>query len=453
MARRSVTAPGRRAGRGRSLTFVLFVLFTLTVLVAVGASALLNARTIDRELRRAAERALCTELTGLVDHWAFPPDTAAYIAEQKAHPVRDKGVFTIAFDAGSNEPPPPAQTVESRLSCADAFAAAHSLGLPAPILFEAHSAGQDRIAARMADVVLNQGPRWAQISIDVGATLKPVIRTQIVFSLAALLVAMAAGAVAAVVIGRRLQRSVRAVNEALTAYAGGATAARADDDPHDTIELAELKARANAALGEIAGQAEARERAARQIVHDIRSPLGKVEMWLRPRAPDDPKIARALATVREVIAGTRLILAGLGGTPPAHAPFALSRMLEDYAVDFAANAPRRGIALTATVDPDVVVTGDQAAIDRMLGNLFQNILDHGAPGGAYLTLDRRGGGFTMTLENALGEPAEYSSSPSNFGIGHASVRAIVAEHGWRFEAGPIDDHYRVTLAGKLAQNL
>jgi signal transduction histidine kinase len=109
----------------------------------------------------------------------------------------------------------------------------------------------------------------------------------------------------------------------------------------------------------------------------------------------------------------------------------------------AAAAGREGVV--AEVEEPLSVSGEPAAIERALGNLLENAVRHGPPGGevrislrrdgeeARLSVTDAGPGFAPgTEEAAFGRfwRGENGSAPGS-GLGLAIVRATAERHGGR----------------------
>jgi signal transduction histidine kinase len=176
-------------------------------------------------------------------------------------------------------------------------------------------------------------------------------------------------------------------------------------------------------------------------------------MWLQPHAKADTKIARALDIVTQVIDGTRQILLGLTGDLSKEQRLLLSRMFAGHADDYRALAEAQGMAFTVNISPGIVVLGTEANLNRLLGNLLQNVIDHGAAGIAELDLRADRDGFRLTIENEWQEGPKAQNPAGNFGLGQASVRNIAAQQGWSFAPTVIDGRYRIVVTGPMAPDL
>lgn len=445
------TFPRLLPSRGRSLAILLFLLLFIVVVFAVIFPAFSTAGAIDGQVRRAANIEMCSELRRLIDHWEG--DIDGYLASTEVNTRHDGRPLDVQITSGTKLRTPQREpSLLAQFRCDEEIALAESNGIAPPALFEADSGGSELLGARIEEQQSGGGVRWAEIRIDMGGTLKAVIRSQFILASATLAVALVLGALAARFIGRQVQQSVDSMNSTLEAFTRGNRKIRVPGDRRDIYELIELKSHVNAALEDIADQTEARETAAKQIVHDIRSPLGKVEMWLRPHTGTDAKIARALEIVTEVIEGTRLILIGLTGDPRNVQRVPLSQAIASQADDYKMLAESQGVTFAISIAPDIAILGSKDSVNRLIGNLLQNVIDHGAPGTAVLDLRSDGTSFRLAIENDR-ELSDAETPVGNFGIGQASVRDIATRQGWTFTASVADDRYGIVVTGPIARGL
>ena len=247
-------------------------------------------------------------------------------------------------------------------------------------------------------------------------------------------------------------------------------------------EVGQLGSALNRMLDRIASALSARhasETRVRQFVadasHELRTPLaairGYTELAQRKRddVPDD--VAHAMSRVEsETVRMTQLVedmllLARLDtGRPLEREPVDLSRLIVDTVSDAHVAGPEHQWSLDLPDEP-IVVTGDEARLHQVLGNLLANARTHtppgtsvttaltvGADGAAVLTVADDGPGIPEWLQPEIFERfARGDSSRSrrggSTGLGLAIVAAVVRAHGGTIDlhSVPGDTLFTVTL--------
>jgi two-component system OmpR family sensor kinase len=246
-------------------------------------------------------------------------------------------------------------------------------------------------------------------------------------------------------------------------------------------EVGQLGSALNRMLDRIASALSARhasETRVRQFVadasHELRTPLaairGYTELAQRKRGdvPDD--VAHAMSRVEsEAVRMTQLVddmllLARLDtGRPLEREPVDLSRLVVGTVSDAHIAGPEHQWSLDLPDEP-VVVTGDEARLHQVLGNLLANARTHTPPGtsvttalavrdgSALLTVADDGPGIPAWLQPEIFERfARGDSSRSrrggSTGLGLAIVAAVVKAHGGTIDvrSAPGDTRFVVTL--------
>lgn len=239
----------------------------------------------------------------------------------------------------------------------------------------------------------------------------------------------------------------------------------ADTDPR--TEVGQVGAALNGMLGHVADALAARqasETRVRQFVadasHELRTPLasirGYAELTRRGRDAVPPDVAHALARVESEsrrmtdLVDDLLLLARLdSGRPLDRRPVDLSQLVVHAVSDAHAAGPdhRWTLDLPAAA---VTVTGDEARLQQVLGNLLANARVH-TPAGTTVTttLTEVNGCATVTVaDNGLGVPpglqaevferftradTSRSRAAGSTGLGLAIVAAVVDAHHGRVE--------------------
>jgi two-component system OmpR family sensor kinase len=116
--------------------------------------------------------------------------------------------------------------------------------------------------------------------------------------------------------------------------------------------------------------------------HELRTPLtsirGFAEFYRQNPAGDPVRLMRRVedaAARMGVLVEDLLLLARLDqGRPLRDDPVALSEIVNDALLDLRAVEPERPVE--ASVEPDVVVEGDEDRLRQVIGNLFTNVRVH-----------------------------------------------------------------------------
>lgn len=274
---------------------------------------------------------------------------------------------------------------------------------------------------------------------------------------AALSLIAAAGVLSVVLVTRRTEARVRALSDVLARAGYGDFQARAEEGAGGG-EFAILGARINEAIDRLATQNKGLREIASRIAHDFQGPLTLAQFKLEDmvRAGPTPEarasVEAASAALDSLSRGFRAYLEVgeiSGGMVRAFGPIDLSATVA-RASEFYADGPAedRDIRLELALEPSTVL-GSAALIERAISNLISNAVKFSPVGGligvaltrdgAGVVLEVRdeGAGWPADLDARLGEVGVRSerSAGGGHGIGLASVIAIMAHHGGRFERG------------------
>jgi signal transduction histidine kinase len=231
------------------------------------------------------------------------------------------------------------------------------------------------------------------------------------------------------------------------------------DGPDD--EVRELATAFDAMLDRLAGAVDAQRRFVANASHELRTPL-TVMRTEAEEALDDPwvtpaRLREVATTVVETTDRTERLLDGLlvlAATTRGvrrDAPVDLAGVARRAVHAAELEAGTAGVRLRAALSP-VPVSGDEALLERLAGNLLENAVRHGAPGGdVRLVVHRRGDEAVLAVENGgeriepaalarLTEPFERlgRSRARGTGLGLSIVAAVAEAHGGtlRLDARP-----------------
>src|SRR4051794_5914141 len=264
-----------------------------------------------------------------------------------------------------------------------------------------------------------------------------------------LLVAVALGWLAA---GRAL-----APVRAMTSLARRVSQERLDerialDGPQD--ELRELADTIDAMLDRLQDGIEGQRRFVANASHELRTPLTVIRAETEA-ALEDPHagVAELRATARKVLGATcrvqalldsLLLLARAEQAPPRREPADLAAAARLAAEQTRLEAARRGITLELALTP-APLEGDARLVERLVGNLVENAVRHGAEGSRALVWTGRDGRDRPAVRvesdgppvaddalRRLAEPfhrLEGDRRAPGSGLGLSIVRSVADAHG------------------------
>jgi two-component system, OmpR family, sensor kinase len=326
---------------------------------------------------------------------------------------------------------------------------------------------------------LMAGAWRAHTTIVVMTSLDGVDKTVGQLELILVIGSVAAGLVAAGGVAWVMRRGLRPIE----AMAGQADAITAGDltsrvGPHDPrTEVGRLGEALNGMLARIEDfitEREASQEAARRFFadasHELRTPLASLranaELYQQGALPERPQVDEAMrritleATRMSGLVDDMLRLARLDQRPGQEQdPVELSEVLQGCADRARIADPAR--VWHATIDPGLVVAGDEELLRRAADNLLANVTAH-TPAGSVATILAEETGGTITVQvsdDGPGvPPGELSrifdrfyraSAPSarpGSGLGLAIVTAVAAAHSGTAEAQLNRSHgLRITL--------
>jgi signal transduction histidine kinase len=257
-----------------------------------------------------------------------------------------------------------------------------------------------------------------------------------------LLVAGSVG-IAAYPVTRRLTRRLETLKCGVETWGTGSLATRVAVEGRD--EVAEVAQSFNVAAARIEALMGAQKALLANASHELRSPLARlrmaVEMWAEnPTGAARDEIARNLGEIDQLV--DEILLA--------------SRLDHDGALDAGIATPVDLLGLSAeeaarvgaTAEGEAVeMAGDQVLLRRMIRNLLDNAVKHGAPpveivvarkdGSAVITVMDRGGGIPPGERERVFapfyRPHGRSEASGGWGLGLALVAQIVRRHDGRVE--------------------
>jgi signal transduction histidine kinase len=223
------------------------------------------------------------------------------------------------------------------------------------------------------------------------------------------------------------------------------------DGPDD--ELRELSETLNAMLDRLAESFDAQRRFVANASHELRSPLtvirSEAEVALANPEPDLDELRGMAESVVQASRRTEALLASLlilarSQRGLLHSePVDLATVVGEVADSASRTAGTESVRLDAVLEP-VMVEGDAALLERLVGNLIENGVRYNRPGG-YVRLRTRSGLGTAELEvensgppvepeaaARLAEPFERLARDADgrgAGLGLSIVRAVSEAHG------------------------
>jgi signal transduction histidine kinase len=240
-------------------------------------------------------------------------------------------------------------------------------------------------------------------------------------------------------LARHITRRLERLRENVERLGAGALDVRASIEGRD--EIAALARSFNGAADRIERLIEAERRMLANASHELRSPLARlrvaVELLSKEAAPAlreeaERDIGELDALIEDLLLGARLG-AGEGGAPST-VSVDLRELLDQ-------ECTRAGARCAG---PPIELRGDPALLRRLLRNLLENALRHGAgsepeaelealgDGGVRVRVSDRGPGVPEDERERIFEPfhrAARGSAPGGVGLGLALVREIARLHG------------------------
>jgi signal transduction histidine kinase len=283
-----------------------------------------------------------------------------------------------------------------------------------------------------------------------GAQLRrELVQTQLIVSvIACAAIVLLAFAVCWWLTGRMLRRLHRVTSAARSLSLPTLHERIALTGPED--ELKELADTFDAMLDRLHHAVASQRRFVANASHELRTPLAiqrtAIEVGLANPTPERvtrtrDELLRATERSERLIEGL-LILAQGEQELTTRAPVDLAAAVEQVIAEQSAFAERRGITLTAAVQP-VTVSGDDVLLTRLVANLVQNAIRHNVTGGhvvveaspeSGLVVYNTGPHVPPEQVDELFEPfrrlrADRTGSSEGAGLGLSIVAAITHAHG------------------------
>jgi two-component system, NtrC family, nitrogen regulation sensor histidine kinase NtrY len=274
---------------------------------------------------------------------------------------------------------------------------------------------------------------------------------------------VAAVAVAAWLLGRRLSRPVEALAEGMARYARGHLDHEVRVPPGHNDEFDFLARELNGMGRELAAQRArlqvteqlaAWREVARTMAHDLKNPLTAMRMALarlaRPGRAEQA-VAEAVSLLQqelEVLIRMTQSFSDFARLPdPERRPLDLAALVEEVAALYRDQAPGVAVEVQAAARPTII--GDADQLRRAFGNLIKNALEaSGTAGVVQIELRATGGAVEVAVRDAgqgIAAPIEggelvrglgSSKAPGRRGLGLPIAQKIVHDHGGTLRLAP-----------------
>ena len=417
----------RRLLRSFALRTSLGIATAAVLLSLIGAGwGWLRAETA---LRQELDLVLAGEAEGLIrDFEAIGPD--ALLDAARVATRRDALLLVLVQTADG-------QTLAGRISGAPAALRGY-VTLRAP--------GQPPLRALGA--ILPDG-----INLVVAAPLSPAEDAARALAWTPLIAAFGSGTVALLlgfVGARALERRLASLSDVAGLLTAGDLSRRLPQSGRGD-EFDRLVMTVNAMLAKLETLVAAQRQVTDDIAHDLRGPLQRLRQGLEEalaRRRDDPTLATAIVELDAVLETFAALLriaraeAGAG----ARQALDLSALVRSVAEAYAPVADEASRPFAIDVAPGVTLQGDPDLLGRMLANLLDNALAHGAgaicvslAAGPVLEVSDEGPGVPSADRDAvLGRfvRLDRSRGTPGTGLGLALVKAAAEAHGGSVALGP-----------------
>jgi signal transduction histidine kinase len=271
--------------------------------------------------------------------------------------------------------------------------------------------------------------------------------------------------------------AVRAGLRPLEAFGRGAAARALNPETPATPasplpdELRPIGAALDNAFAELTRALLRERRFARDLAHELRTPLAELFSLLETTQPADEASRGRLALAASTLTGMSRIVDGLlalaryeaGIDAPVVEPVELAGAVRTQCRAAEPRALGRGLALDVRLDPELWVMGDALLIERILANLLGNAIDH-SPAGSRIEVFcwQQEEAVTLVISNAapdldatdvarLGErhfrPSRGAPGSAHAGLGLALCAALADQIDLRLAFDLHDGRLWVKLGG------
>jgi signal transduction histidine kinase len=291
------------------------------------------------------------------------------------------------------------------------------------------------------------------INLIVAAPLAPAEDAARALAWTPLIAALGSGAVALLlgfVGARALERRLASVSDVAGLLTAGDLSRRLPQSGRGD-EFDRLVMTVNAMLARLEALVAAQRQVTDDIAHDLRGPLQRLRQGLEEALAsrrDDPALAMAIAELDDVLgtfAALLRIARAEAGTASLQA-VDLSALVMSVAEAYAPVAEDAGRPFAIDIVPGLTLHGDPALLGRMLANLLDNALAHGAgaisvslTAGKVLVVSDAGPGVPAAERTAVLERfvrLDRSRGTPGTGLGLALVKAAAQAHGASVVLGP-----------------
>ncbi len=275
-----------------------------------------------------------------------------------------------------------------------------------------------------------------------------------------LLVAAAVTGLLSALLASHLSRPARLVRDASKRLAAGELSVRVPEPGGPGDEISALARDFNAMASRLEASMEARNQLLRDLSHELRSPLARMQVALelsRRAAPESgrtslDRMEREIERLDSLI-GQILGLARLeaGTAPVSRERVDIRELLQDICedADFEARAEGCGVALTS--NGPAVIAADRFLLHSAFDNIIRNAVRH-APQGTQVSVSLEAGADTVRVlidDDGPGIPPQRLDdvfepfvrvSPAReresggYGLGLSIARRAIDAHGGRVEA-------------------
>lgn len=264
-------------------------------------------------------------------------------------------------------------------------------------------------------------------------------------------------AVGGYLITKRAFRPVERITQAANRISGsGDLSARLPDEGSD--EIARLAQAFNAMLDRLEAAFEREKQFTSDASHELRTPISVIlsQADFALAASDDPQeTLRALQAIQAQGKKMAALVARLLELTRAdnqtlrleQEPVDLATLCETVAEELAERAAKRGISIHCSLQPEVVLEGDQTLLTRLVMNLVSNAISYGREHGyVRILLEQTDAGIRLSVsDDGIGiapehiprifdrfyrvDPSRSGAQGGSAGLGLAMVRWIVQSHG------------------------